>query len=289
MSMSATAAVAGTGTVQSTSITKPVGALSPLSLQPKAPAQAMLVTTTTTFAATTTSSPAPEITATLPSSSGSEEDQPPMMVNKAKKSKKQGSRPAKEDPYAFAVSNVLSVHRSGVPLQRRTALMDNQHKQLPSLQRVDDLKERWPGPANFLTPFERKCSASDFNLLGKPTGWETLAFLDSPPKQPTDQTGATATSPTTKQAVIYVTAAQVEADRREHWQNCRADWQAKVIVDDPVFRVQWRLYNGVEKFSSLLHDPPAKLGFRQTHCPPAPIAALIEPRHPGKISNKKRK
>jgi hypothetical protein len=55
--------------------------------------------------------------------------------------------------------------------------------------------------------------------------------------------------------------------RQEDLEQEFGTWRAKLVVDDPAFRVDWRStqHSGVhpaDRRDTMLHDPPRKLGLR---------------------------
>eukprot|EP00891_Asterochloris_glomerata_P007094 jgi/Astpho2/7094/Aster-x1406 len=157
----------------------------------------------------------------------------------------------------------------------KAAQMFNQHPKRPSQARIDDLAEPWTdsyspqAPEEFAAPFQSIAVASSL-FTKDPEYWKS----------------------------VHLVGQGLARERQEAKQRELDAWKAKVVVADTCFHStlpRRRKPSQMDTVQPILHDPPAKLGFKISQAPKAPYSIFLgEPYRdgskpkppPGKEANK---
>eukprot|EP00698_Gefionella_okellyi_P026347 TRINITY_DN99_c0_g1_i1.p1 TRINITY_DN99_c0_g1~~TRINITY_DN99_c0_g1_i1.p1 ORF type:complete len:919 (+),score=202.04 TRINITY_DN99_c0_g1_i1:40-2796(+) len=136
----------------------------------------------------------------------------------------------------------------------------NTHEKRPTESRVEELRQPWKAG--------EALGAPPSGAAGSPTG---KPRFDTTSKVPA------AFSEKEFFKSVHLTGAGLEKDRRAAVEREFTQWEEKLVVDDPSMRLHWRssqrtVPHATDRPTTLLHDPPQKLGLR-------PPVALEAPPH----------
>lgn len=79
---------------------------------------------------------------------------------------------------------------------------------------------------------------------------------------------------------VHLVGEGVEKAKQDAIIKAKEQWQSKLVVEDPSFRVLWTVNNerkpsSTDKLNTLLRDPPKKLILTKTFVPPPPVTMFL--------------